>query len=211
MPALVIDSVTTQGRGPYSVRVKGGLCLGLSGPSGAGKSLLLRAITDLDEHEGRVALIDAAGEVDAMSISGPEWRRRIGYLPARVVWWFPTVGAHFDGFEIDERWLASMELERSALEWPIARLSSGESQRFALLRLLVRRPQALLLDEATAHLDPDRTLAVEELIGHYRSEHDAPVIWVTHDPEQLSRVAQSTAILGSAGLRFSSGPPGSAA
>lgn len=69
------------------------------------------------------------------------------------------------------------------------RASTGERQRLALLRLLSNRPEALLLDEPTAALDPKNVAAVETLVADYRREHQVPVLWVSHDPEQIARVA----------------------
>ena len=74
-----------------------------------------------------------------------------------------------------------------ALDWEVARLSTGEKQRLALLRLLANQPRALLLDEPTASLDPRK---VEDLLHTYRQQHAAPVLWVSHDPAQRQRVAQ---------------------
>lgn len=67
--------------------------------------------------------------------------------------------------------------------------STGERQRFALLRLLENKPRVLLLDEPTAALDEKNTLAVETLLLNYLKNHQAAAIWVSHDPEQLQRVA----------------------
>jgi ATPase subunit of ABC transporter with duplicated ATPase domains len=64
-----------------------------------------------------------------------------------------------------------------------------------LLRLLSNLPEALLLDEPTAHLDRDMVSRAEHLISTYRQEQDVPVLWVSHDREQLSRVAESLLLL----------------
>ena len=80
-------------------------------------------------------------------------------------------------------------LSGDVLEQPVARLSSGEKQRLALMRLLSNRPQVLLLDEPTANLDPVNTERVEAVIAEYLRVHQAAVIWVSHDPEQVARVA----------------------
>ena len=75
------------------------------------------------------------------------------------------------------------------MDWTVSRLSTGERQRLALLRLLGNQPEALLLDEPTASLDVANVGQVENMINEYRRENDVPVLWVTHDPNQAKRVA----------------------
>jgi ABC-type iron transport system FetAB ATPase subunit len=74
------------------------------------------------------------------------------------------------------------------LGWSVARLSTGERQRLALARLLANGPDVLLLDEATANLDPPNRERVEAIVQDYRRERRAAVLWVSHDPEQRRRL-----------------------
>lgn len=182
--ALRLQGLATHHVGPIDLEVGPGECVGLAGPSGSGKSLLLRAIADLDPHNGLVRL----GSVTAPSVPAPKWRCQVGLLPAESAWWAERVGDHFPR-GMDSAWREALGLPPEVPEWSVARLSTGERQRLALLRLLSNRPAALLLDEPTASLDAENTRAVEKLIADYRREHGAPVIWVSHDPEQTSRVA----------------------
>jgi ABC-type iron transport system FetAB ATPase subunit len=108
-------------------------------------------------------------------------------LPAESQWWFDTVGEHF--FDFNEEWLGRLGLTKEAMGWDVSRLSTGERQRLALVRLLANDPVALLLDEPTASLDVANVGEVEKIIGEYRRDNDAAVLWVTHDPEQAKRVA----------------------
>jgi putative ABC transport system ATP-binding protein len=182
MKGLTIRALKANGIGPLDLEIAPGECVCLSGISGSGKSLTLRAIADLDPSEGELYLNDRR----SVDMSGPEWRRNVGLLPAESQWWANTVGEHFaDGKEYIEK----VGFDRSVRDWQVARLSTGEKQRLALARLLANSPKVLLLDEPTASLDRDNIVRVEALIEAYQQQHQCAVLWVSHDPEQIDRVS----------------------
>lgn len=193
MAGLRLVGLRSKGLEPVDLKVIAGELVFLSGPSGAGKSLLLRAIADLDPHLGEV-LIDG---VPRSAIPAPEWRRRVGLLPAEAHWWGDRVGAHLrDPGARTVEWdseitdiLNRLGFGTEVLGWSVSRLSTGERQRLALARLIANRPEALLLDEATANLDPLNRDRVEAMVRDYRRERAAAVLWVSHDPEQRRRLA----------------------
>ncbi|BAZ92504.1 ABC-type uncharacterized transporter, ATPase component [Thiohalobacter thiocyanaticus] len=170
--------------GPLELTLQPGECVGLSGASGSGKSRLLRALADLDPHAGQMWL---DGE-PAAALMPWDWRRRVALLPAESAWWHDTVGPHFPAVPSATA-LAALGFEPAVLEWRIDRLSSGEKQRLALLRVLTLRPRVLLLDEPTANLDRDNAERAEALIRAYLDESGAAAIWVGHDQAQLQKVA----------------------
>lgn len=180
---LSISALTTLHVGPISWQINRGSCVSLSGASGSGKSLLLRAIADLDPHGGEVSLDGQS----ALSMPGHQWRRRVGLLPAEPFWWAERVGEHFTAGDAVP--FETLGLPPQAMEWTVSRCSTGERQRLAVARLLQNHPEVLLLDEPTAALDPQSVVLVEALLEQYRREHDAVVIWVSHDPAQRERVA----------------------
>ena len=182
---LSVTDLTRLELGPLSFSVEAGECLALRGPSGAGKSLLLRAIADLDPNEGRVSLDGESRE----DMPAPDWRRRVAYLAAEAGWWADTVADHFADWQAARPLVEALGLTADCGEWPVARLSTGEKQRLALVRSLLMEPRALLLDEPTSGLDPDAIERVEALI-RARQEAGVSVLWVTHDRAQARRVAR---------------------
>ena len=183
MAGLRVMNLHRPGLGPVSLEVGPAETLAIHGPSGSGKTLLLRAIADLDPNTGEVSL-DGHGR---SAMSAPEWRRRVMYLPPVPHWWEDRVGPHAPSWPA--ALLQALGFDETVLEWEVRRLSSGERQRLSLARALARRPQALLLDEPTANLDPDNTLVVEQVIAAYQRQHATPVLWVSHDAAQRARVA----------------------
>lgn len=186
MSRLEIHNITFRDHGPYSLEISGAECLGLSGASGSGKTLLLRAIADLDPHGGSLRL----GRMLCSEVPAPIWRRTVALLPAESCWWRDTVGEHFRDFSsVGGDRLNRLGFEPDVGSWQISRLSTGEKQRLAILRLLENRPGALLLDEPTASLDAANIEKAEQLLLDYGRSNEAPLLWVSHDPAQLSRVA----------------------
>jgi energy-coupling factor transporter ATP-binding protein EcfA2 len=98
------------------------------------------------------------------------------------------VGEHFHN--VPEKWFEQMDLDPGAMQWPVSRLSSGERQRLAVLRLLVNAPEALLLDEPTANLDTQNRSRVEFFLTDYIHRNGAACLWVSHDLEQIRRISR---------------------
>ena len=167
-----------------SIVLRGGEIIGLTGPSGTGKTLLFRAIADLDPAVGKFLLDSTSRE----SMPGHEWRKRVCYLPAESAWWHDTVGEHFET-EPSAEDLRTMGFSADVMIWRIADLSTGERQRLALLRSLQGSPDVLLLDEPTASMDQNRTRDAEKLVQSYASDRQIAVFWISHDREQLDRIA----------------------
>jgi len=179
---LSIRQLRTGLIGPVDLHLAAGEIAVVSGVSGAGKSLLLRAIADLDPNAGDVALQGRA----RAAIPAPEWRRLVGLVPAESGWWAPVVGAHFLPTPNPAPMLAALGLPE-ALDWEVARLSSGERQRLALVRALQLGPKVLLLDEPTSALDPDSVGEAEKLIRAQAAQGRA-VLLVSHDAAQRARL-----------------------
>lgn len=169
--------------GPVELSVAPGECIAIQGRSGSGKSILLRTIADLDPHAGDCAL----DGVRCSAMPAPDWRRRVTFVAADSGWWAAHVADHFPAPEETRPLLQRVGLPDDALDWPVARLSTGESQRLALLRALTPANRALLLDEPTSGLDPESRDGVEALLRE-RLAAGTRIVLVTHDPGFAARL-----------------------
>jgi len=189
MNGLSLVNLSFLEHGPYNLSLKPGECVGLTGRSGVGKTQLLRAVVDVIVHKGD-CLLDG---VSCKDMPPTEWRKRLAMVPAESFWWYDTVGDHFttDTAQKDALALLTTKLGFSSdvMGWQISRLSTGERQRLALTRSLITLPRVLLLDEPTAALDKKMAQAVETLLAERCALQQSICIWVSHDLEQLNRVA----------------------
>jgi putative ABC transport system ATP-binding protein len=199
-PCLVVERLSYLENGPYSLWTGENQCVGLSGKSGVGKSQLLKAIVDLIPHTGEVYLDGIA----CSDMPAPLWRKQVALVPAESLWWYDTVERHFPDLQhpfLAGGWLEQLGFPKDVVTWQVSRLSTGERQRLALLRALVNEPRVLLLDEPTSGLDPIYTASYEEILSEYRQHKGCVFVWVTHDREQLLRVATQAYLVEKNGLR----------
>jgi ABC-type iron transport system FetAB ATPase subunit len=195
--ALRIQDLSSRLAGPFDLTVEPGAALAVTGASGAGKSLFLRMVADLDPNRGEVFL----GQVARSSLPARDWRRQVVYVGAESGWWSDDVAAHFTP---EQRLAAAalgerLGLKSELLDAKVARLSTGERQRLALIRALVREPAALLLDEPTAALDRDSVGQVEAVLAE-RVAAGVLLVLVTHDPGQAERLARRHLVMKSGNL-----------
>lgn len=181
VPLLQAQAVWNAGmRQQVSFSLASGQVVLIQGPSGSGKSRLLRALADLDPHEGSVTF---QGKAQA-DFSPCQWRRQVMYCPAQPAWWAEIPAACFDVVS-DAALLAAVGLSEDKLQQPVASLSSGELQRLGLLRALVRQPHVLLLDEPTSHLDAGTAETVTAfLLEWVQQAPDRGLVWVSHAPQE---------------------------
>jgi ABC-type iron transport system FetAB ATPase subunit len=185
---LDVRNIAFLDKGPYTFSVDKGECVGLTGKSGIGKTQLFRAITDLIPAGGEVLLEG----IPCSAFSPTQWRSKVTMVPADSSWWYDRVRDHFsiaDQTAFLQKSCTLLGLDPEILDWQASRLSTGERQRLALLRALQNSPTVLLLDEPSSGLDTYHTRLMEVFIEQYSRLNQPAIVWVSHDPEQLRRVA----------------------
>ncbi|MDE3186229.1 MAG: molybdate ABC transporter permease subunit [Acidobacteriota bacterium] len=190
--------------------------LGLLGASGAGKSMTLRLIAGVAiPDRGRIALNGKTLFDSASGIHIPPARRRIGVVfqdyalfPHMTVAENVAFGLHALP-EGERRGRVRQQLDRMHIADLGARypgeLSGGQRQRVAIARCLAIQPDALLLDEPFAALDPHLRRQMEGQLREALASYNGVVVFVTHDMEEAFRFCAELLVLDE-GRVIASGP-----
>lgn len=193
--------------------VRTGRTTALIGPSGAGHSTLFDALRcDVAKPGLALGLIELLGvdvsspEVDPLRLRQvvARLRQEPDPLPLSVLdnvlfaWRLVTSAREQkrSAESVAEEALRSVGLwtrVKDRLRGPALDLDVADRQRLCLARLLPTKPKLLLLDQPTAHLDPEGTRVVEELL--WQLQGHATVLLVTRDLAQARRVSTECGFL----------------
>lgn len=189
-----------------SFELKSGEFLGIIGPNGSGKTTLLKTIATLLKPKIGSVLLDGK---NLSKLSSREVARKIGMVPQNSA---TAPFSLFDvvlmgrtphlrrfereskkDFEIAERAMRTTDIwhlrKRNLLE-----ISGGERQRAAIARALTQKPQVLLLDEPTLHLDIKNQLEIMDMIKNL-TKKGLIVISVLHDLNLAARYSDFLLLL----------------
>jgi len=177
-----------------SFSVGRGECMGICGPNGSGKSTLLRALSKaLAPFRGTVLLEQA--EVSRMSAR--DLARRMAFVPQDTAvdfdfsaWEIVLMGRSPHLGRLESEGAEDFRIAREAMEQTgtlhlkdrsIRTLSGGERQRVIIARALAQRPDIILLDEPTAHLDISFQFEILDLLRRLSRERAITMLIVFHD------------------------------
>jgi ABC-type Fe3+/spermidine/putrescine transport system ATPase subunit len=182
--------------------VEPGTLLALLGPSGCGKSTTLRAVAGLLRPQGGDVRFDGR----SVLALPPEKR------PVAMVFQAPLLFPHMSigdnvAFGLRMRGVGRRERRRRAQEAleqvqlpgvadrRPGELSGGQEQRVALARALVVQPQVLLLDEPFSALDAGLRVEVRDLVLRLQRDTGITTLFVTHDQEEATVLADTVALM----------------
>ena len=185
-----------------SVTLEAGKLTAVLGPSGCGKTTILNIISGIVPlTSGRVFFND----VD-VSRKPPE-KRSIGLVfqnyalyPHMTVLQNICFPMEMQKVPKRERLARVEELGelvqiQSLMKRKPSELSGGQQQRVAIARALAKRPEVLLLDEPLSNLDAKLRLGMREEIRRIQRESKITTVFVTHDQEEASSIADDVILL----------------
>ena len=176
-----------------SIQLGRGQLLLLSGENGAGKSTLLRIMAGLLRPDAG-EVVDETGR-RSISRGRKSLLERVMYLHQIPYLFEGSVKKNLQFVQQQGAPEQRMQLGQ-ALEWVglshledenAKTLSGGERQRVALARALLRRPQFLLLDEPTAHLDAESIAQIAQLLAELKSRTVSMLI-ASHETSHLDQL-----------------------
>ncbi|MFZ6646924.1 ABC transporter ATP-binding protein [Undibacterium sp. TJN25] len=190
-PLLVLDDI--------SLEIAPGEFVAIVGGSGCGKSTLLRLLAGLDnEYHGQLLH-------DGEAVRGASLQRGLVFQDHRLFPWLTVeqnIGLSFTNTDVpaaERRQRVAEEIARVGLDgfadaYP-HQLSGGMSQRAAIARALVGRPDVLLLDEPLGALDALTRLRLQQELRRLWQEEGITMVLVTHDIEEAVYLADRVVVL----------------
>jgi ATP-binding cassette subfamily F protein 3 len=179
-----------------SLEVRRGEKIGVIGPNGAGKTTLLRIIAGLEPPSAGLAELGPGVRVGYFAQHAEET------LDADLTVLDAVLGDRALSPEQVRRVLGRFLFSGEAVYKRVGDLSGGERRRVVLARLVLDRPDLLLLDEPTTHFDLPSLEALEQALEAF----EGAMLVASHDRYLLDRVARRLVIVDAGAVREAQGP-----
>lgn len=192
-----------------SIQVREGECLAIIGHTGSGKSTLIQHFNGLIRPQSGTVIINGM-DVSSPKIDIRTLRRQVGLvfqnpedqLFEKLVGDDVAYGPFRMGLPLEEvrrrvQWamdLVGLSFQEMK-DRPTFALSGGQKRKVALAGVLSLQPKILVLDEPTAGLDPRSRLELLERIRNLNREEKLTVIFVSHNMEEVARLADRVYVM----------------
>ena len=190
-----------------SISVDRGEILAVLGPSGCGKTTLLRLIAGLERPDEGIVELENQRASSPNRIIIPPSRRRLSMIFQDLALWphmtvfenisFTLTDKGLSKFQIEDmvtQVLRQVHMDVNLRRYP-HQLSGGERQRLALARAICARPLYLLMDEPFSSLDVLLKQEMMDLTLMLKNDYQIAVVYVTHDLEEASYMADRLVIM----------------
>jgi putative ABC transport system ATP-binding protein len=191
-----------------SLILRKGEFAGLVGPSGSGKTTLLNIIGSLDTPtQGSAEVLGEKVETLSHRKAAELRNKHIGFifqtfnlLPVYTVYEnveFPLLLLDLSASQRKKAVMAALEwvhlADRARSKPP--QLSGGESQRVAVARAMVKRPDLVLADEPTANLDADNSHHILDTMEDLNRELGTTFLFSTHDQKVIEHLRRKISLV----------------
>ena len=178
----------------FSLEIPAGRITALSGPSGAGKTSVVDLVLGLVKPLAGEVVLDGTSLED---VDLADWRAHVGYVPQEMFLLHDTVAMNvglgdpaisrdqiIQALRDAHAWDFVSEELPDGLDTVVGErglaLSGGQRQRIVIARAMLKRPRLLILDEATAALDPKSEAMIWDAVKELRGK--TTVLAISHQP-----------------------------
>ena len=178
--------------------------IGILGGSGAGKSMILKMIAGIEKPDSGYIKLDGKLLFDSQKkIDIKPQDRHIGYcfqnyalFPHLSVYENIIIGLDNKSKSLADEFLEKFELTQIKDAKP-NRISGGQAARVAMARILIRKPEVLLFDEAFSALDIYLRDHIQEEIASILDDFDGSAVFVSHSRDEIYRLCESMIVIDS--------------
>jgi len=202
-----------------NVEIGHGQLVAVIGHTGSGKSTFIQHLNALLAPSAGTVLVDGE-DINADKISRRDVKRKVGLvfqypeyqLFEETVYKdiaFGPANMKLSAEEIDQRVREAARfvgVDEELFESSPLELSGGQKRRVAIAGVIAMRPGVLILDEPTAGLDPAGCRQILDNICQYRKESGSTVIIVSHNMDDVARIAERVIVFNDGGVVMDGNP-----
>ena len=202
-----------------NIKIEQGEMIGLIGHTGSGKSTLIQHLNGLLKPTSGAVFYDGK-DINDSDFSKKKLRSKVGLVfqyPEYQLFEstviddvkFGPKNIGMDSLKIDMNSFQALKqvgIGEDLLDVSPLELSGGQKRRVAIAGVLAMEPEVLILDEATAGLDPSGRDEILDLVAKLHKERNLTVILVSHSMEDVARYVERLIVMNHGTVAFDATP-----